>query len=214
MRKPASQAGIKTCIARKTAVAPSARSIPNRLNFQPTGFPADDKSAETFPDKSVVQFFGYRSSVLTQSTDAKRKSSLSLTHRKRASICDNVARLISRPLTWQRPASSSCVKPSLFRKRRICGPTTLAGVFVRAMLRNSKLDLKRKKDVGLLRFHSTMRICSTLYRRRGKPERAMAEIRRMLLRKISARLEKKRGAADLLKESAPPKRISIRGNDF
>jgi hypothetical protein len=59
-----------------------------------------------------------------------------------------------------------------------------------------------------------MKICSTLYRRRGKPERVMAEIRRMLLRRISARLEKERETADLLKESAPPKRISIRRSDF
>jgi hypothetical protein len=145
VRQPACQAGIKTCVAGETAAAPSAQPIPNHLNFQPTVFPAADKSAEAFPDKSGVQFFGYRSSVLTRSTDAKRKSSLSLTHRKRASICDNVARLISRPLTWQRPANSSCVKPSLFRKRLICGPTMFAGVFVRAMLRNSKLDHKRKK---------------------------------------------------------------------
>jgi hypothetical protein len=45
------------------------------------------------------------------------------------------------------------------------------------------------------------------YRRRGKPERLMAEIRRMLLRRISARIEKERAKADLLKESAPPQRI-------
>jgi len=52
------------------------------------------------------------------------------------------------------------------------------------------------------------------YRRRGKPERAMAEIRRMLLRKIFARLEKERETADLLKESTQPERISIGGSDF
>jgi hypothetical protein len=143
--QPACQAGIKTCEAGKIAAAPSVQPIPNRLNFQSDAFPAADKSAEAFLNKSVVQFFGYRSSVLTQRTDAKRKSSLSLTQRKRASICDKVARLISRPLTWQRPANSSCVKPSLFRKRLICGPTMFAGVFVRAMLRNSELDHKRKK---------------------------------------------------------------------
>lgn len=87
----------------------------------------------------------YKSSVLTPSTDARRKSSLSLTQRKRASICDNVARLISRPLIWQRPASCSWVRPSLFRKRLICGPTTFAGIFVWAMLRILSLTLKGKR---------------------------------------------------------------------
>jgi hypothetical protein len=50
-------------------------------------------------------------------------------------------------------------------------------------------------------------ITATVYKRGGKPEIAMAEIRRMLLEKISARIEKDRAKADLLKESAPPQRI-------
>jgi hypothetical protein len=41
----------------------------------------------------------------------------------------------------------------------------------------------------------------SLYRQRGKPQRAMAEIRRMLLRKISARLKKERAARVLTKDS-------------
>jgi hypothetical protein len=86
----------------------------------------------------------YKSSVLTPSTDAKRKSSLSLTQRNRASICDNVARLISRPLIWQRLANCSWVRPNLLRKRLICGPTTFAGIFVWAMLRILSLTLKGK----------------------------------------------------------------------
>jgi hypothetical protein len=48
---------------------------------------------------------------------------------------------------------------------------------------------------------------ANLYRRRGKPERVMAEIRRTLLRKISARFKKERAEANLLKESAPMGRI-------
>jgi hypothetical protein len=41
----------------------------------------------------------------------------------------------------------------------------------------------------------------SLYRRRGKPERVMAEIRREILRKISARLKKERAAHVLMKDS-------------
>jgi hypothetical protein len=46
-----------------------------------------------------------------------------------------------------------------------------------------------------------------LYRRRGNPERAMAEIRRILLQKISARMKKEREEANSVKESIPPQRI-------
>jgi hypothetical protein len=46
-----------------------------------------------------------------------------------------------------------------------------------------------------------------LYRRRGNPERVMAEIKRALLRKILARLKKERTEPNLLKESAPMGRI-------
>lgn len=78
--------------------------------------------------------FGNRSSVFTLKTFASRKSSLSLTHRMRASICDRVPRLISNPLSWHLAANCSWVKRRFFRNFLICGPTTFAGLFVRAML--------------------------------------------------------------------------------
>jgi transaldolase len=49
----------------------------------------------------------------------------------------------------------------------------------------------------------------SLYRKRGKPERAMAEIRRALLRKISARLKKERAAHVLTKDSDLWPRINV-----
>ncbi len=47
----------------------------------------------------------------------------------------------------------------------------------------------------------------TLYRKHGKPERAMAEIRRMLLQKITDRIKKERLSAASVKESASGRRI-------
>jgi hypothetical protein len=95
-----------------------------------------------------LRFFissGYKSSVETLKTEASRKSSVSFTQRSRASMCDRVPRLISKPANWQRVASCSWVRRSLFRNFLICGPTTLAGVLVRAML-SLELDpiLKRR----------------------------------------------------------------------
>jgi hypothetical protein len=60
----------------------------------------------------------------------------------------------------------------------------------------------------------SMKTGRSLYRQRGKPERVMAEIRRMLLRKISARLERDRESMNSLKETASTKRIQLKGSDF
>lgn len=88
---------------------------------------------------------GYRSSVETLKTEANRKSSLSVTQRSRASMCDRVPRLISSPANWHRVASCSWVRRNLFRNLLTCGPMMLAGVLVRIM-RNLELDpiLKRR----------------------------------------------------------------------
>jgi hypothetical protein len=42
-----------------------------------------------------------------------------------------------------------------------------------------------------------MKAAVSQYRKRGKPERAMAEIRRMLLRKISERIKQERAAGNI-----------------
>jgi hypothetical protein len=48
----------------------------------------------------------------------------------------------------------------------------------------------------------------SLYRRRGKPQRAMAEIRRMLLQKILDQIEKEQLPAALAKELPAGRRIN------
>jgi hypothetical protein len=50
---------------------------------------------------------------------------------------------------------------------------------------------------------------SSLYRRRGKPERVMAEIRQTLLQKISARLEKERKETESIGRTGPATRKLI-----
>jgi len=99
---------------------------------------------------------GYKSSVVTPRTEARRKSSLSLTHRNRASICDKVPLLMSKPANWQRAANSSCVRPDLLRNFLICGPTTLAGVLVRAMP-DSGLDSILEKFLSCYAFLASIR---------------------------------------------------------
>ena len=65
----------------------------------------------------------------TPRIEARRKSSSSFTQRSPASICPKVDLLKSSPDTWQRAANCSCVIFSSFRKCRIWGPTTFAGLF-------------------------------------------------------------------------------------
>jgi hypothetical protein len=99
-----------------------------------------DKSRESYFPFRLRISGGYKSSVRTFRMEAKSESSLSLTERSRASICESVPRLISKPPNWHRAANCSWVSCNLFRSSLICGPTTLAGFLVWAML-EFELDL-------------------------------------------------------------------------
>jgi len=102
---------------------------------------------------------GSKSSIGVLSTRASLNSSESVTHRSRASIWERIARLKSRPCNWQRAASSSWLKASLFRNFRICGPTTLAGVLVRAMLDCEQRPYWEMR-LALLGIPSTLKMAS------------------------------------------------------
>lgn len=118
------------------------KSTPNNLRILLLCAAKESAPGSQLPVLDFVRSFsislrisaGSKSSIGVLSTRASLNSSESVTHRSRASICERIARLKSRPCNWQRAARSSWLKASLFRNFRICGPTTLAGVLVRAML--------------------------------------------------------------------------------
>ncbi len=86
-------------------------------------------------------------------------------------------------------------------------PIRQSGTAIRGLPLNNPRPMDAAAGTGHPKGQ-TMNMEYSLYRRRGKPQRAMAEIRRMLLQKISGQTEKEGLPAALMKSSSVRRRVN------